>query len=74
MIRACLAQQDRVLCIQGRAGTGKTTVLGALAAIVQNSHGDKIMGCATGGAPAEKLNIEALMATSTIAGLLTRYR
>lgn len=74
MIRACLAQQDRVLCIQGRAGTGKTTVLGALAAIVRDSRGDKILGCATGGAPAEKLGTEALIPTSTIAGLLTRYR
>jgi conjugative relaxase-like TrwC/TraI family protein len=69
MVRAAAASRDRVVCVVGRAGAGKTTALHALARALE-AGGVPVLGAAPSGAAAEKLRDEAGLASTTLHRLL----
>ena len=70
-VRAILLTPDRVVGVQGRAGTGKTTMLGHVRALV----GDRaVIGLAPSTAAARVLARETGMAAETLQRFLARCR
>src|SRR5215211_2363900 len=73
MLRAAASSPDRVVCVVGHAGAGKTTALGALADAFQRD-GFVAIGAAPSGVAAANLGAEAGIPTSTLHRLLAEAR
>ncbi len=65
MLRAVTASPDRVVSVVGRAGTGKTTGLGAVGHAFRN-EGVTMIGCAPTGVAAERLVRESGIPSTTL--------
>jgi conjugative relaxase-like TrwC/TraI family protein len=75
MLRAAASSPDRVVCVVGHAGAGKTTALAALADAFQHD-GFVAIGAAPSGVAAANLGAETGIPTGTLHRLLaeTRHR
>jgi conjugative relaxase-like TrwC/TraI family protein len=71
MLRAVAASGDRVVCVVGLAGSGKTTATRAVAAAFQ-AAGVPVLGAAPSGIAAEKLRDETGIPSTTLHRLLRR--
>jgi AAA domain len=69
MVRAAAASRDRIACVVGRAGAGKTTALHALARTFE-AAAVPVLGAAPSGAAAEKLGDETGLSSTTLHRLL----
>ena len=69
MVRAAATSPDRVVCVVGRAGAGKTTAIHTLAQTF-GAGGIHVLGAAPSGAAAEKLRDETGLASTTLHRLL----
>ena len=69
-VEGVLTSKDRVLGVQGYAGTGKTTMLGAMVDLAPDGH--RFMGLAPSTAATFELN-EAGIESRTLQYFLTRY-
>jgi conjugative relaxase-like TrwC/TraI family protein len=73
MLRAAASSRDRVVCVVGHAGTGKTTALAALADAFQR-EGYVAIGAAPSGVAAANLGAETGIPTGTLHRLLAEAR
>jgi conjugative relaxase-like TrwC/TraI family protein len=73
MLRATASSPDRVVCVAGHAGAGKTTALAALADAFQRD-GCVAIGAAPSGVAAANLGAETGIPTSTLHRLLAEAR
>jgi conjugative relaxase-like TrwC/TraI family protein len=73
VVRATTSSRERVVCVVGRAGAGKTTVLAAVAATFEQD-GFLVLGAAPSGIAAERLAAETGLATGTLHRLLDESR
>ena len=71
MVRKVATSRDRVVCVVGVAGAGKTTAAHALATVFASS-GTDVLGAAPSGVAAEKLQDETGIPSTTIHRLLDR--
>ena len=71
MVRKIAASRDRVVCVVGVAGAGKTTAAHALATAFASS-GTDVVGAAPSGVAAEKLQDETGIPSTTLHRLLER--
>ena len=69
MVRAVAISPDRIVCVVGLAGTGKTTAARAVAEVFQ-SAGVAVIGGAPSGVAAEKLQDETGIPSTTLHRLL----
>lgn len=69
MVRAVALSVDRVVCVVGPAGAGKTTATHALAEVV-NAAGAPVIGAAPSGIAAERLQDETGIPSQTLHRLL----
>ena len=69
-VRVALLSGDRLVGVQGHAGTGKTTMLRELCALADAL----VVGLAPSASAARVLERETGIAASTLQGFLTRYR
>jgi AAA domain len=67
MVRAAATDRDRVVCVVGRAGAGKTTALHALAQTFE-AAAIPVLAAAPSGAAAEKLGDETGLSSKTLPG------
>jgi conjugative relaxase-like TrwC/TraI family protein len=73
MVHAAASSRDRVVCVVGHAGAGKTTALAALADAYQRD-GHVVIGAAPSGVAAENLAAETGIPTGTLHRLLVEAR
>ncbi|MEO5575117.1 MAG: MobF family relaxase [Gaiellaceae bacterium] len=73
MVRAVLTSPDRVVCVVGPAGAGKTTATHALAEAF-NAAGAPVLGAAPSGIAAERLQDETGIPSRTLHRLLADAR
>jgi conjugative relaxase-like TrwC/TraI family protein len=73
MLQAAASSPDRVVCVVGHAGAGKTTALAALADAYQRD-GHVAIGAAPSGVAAENLAFETGIPTGTLHRLLAETR
>lgn len=69
MVRKAAGSNDRVVCVVGVAGAGKTTAAYALA-VAFSGNGVRVIGAAPSGVAAEKLQDEAGIPSTTLHRLL----
>jgi conjugative relaxase-like TrwC/TraI family protein len=65
MITAAAGSADRVVCVVGHAGAGKTTALRALHGVLAQA-GIRTLGAAPSGVAAEKLELETAIPSNTL--------
>ncbi len=70
-VRMLLLPGDRLVGVQGHAGTGKTTML---TKVVRQAGADRVVGLAPSSSAALTLGKETGLPTRTLQWLLTRYR
>jgi ATP-dependent exoDNAse (exonuclease V) alpha subunit len=73
MLRAAATSPERVVCVVGHAGAGKTTALAALADAYQRD-GYTVVGAAPSGVAAANLAAETAIPSGTLHRLLTEAR
>jgi len=71
-VKTILAANDRVIGVQGYAGTGKTTMLKRLRVLAQ-SHGHRVVGLAPSASAAHTLERESGIASETLQRFLARH-
>jgi conjugative relaxase-like TrwC/TraI family protein len=69
MLRAVAASRDRLVCVVGLAGAGKTTATRALRSVFEAS-GVRVVGAAPSGVAAQQLEDETGIASTTLQRLL----
>ena len=70
-VKLILSEKDRVVGVQGFAGTGKTTMLNRARALLEK-RGFEVRGLAPSASAARTLNAEAGIASETLQGFLAR--
>ena len=70
-VKLILCQKDRVVGVQGYAGTGKTTMLNRARALLEK-RGFEVRGLAPSASAARTLDAEAGIASETLQGFLAR--
>ena len=70
-VRLILSEKDRVVGVQGYAGTGKTTMLNRARALLEK-RGFEVRGLAASASAARTLDAEAGIASETLQGFLAR--
>ena len=70
-VKLILSGKDRVVGVQGYAGTGKTTMLNRARALLEK-RGFEVMGLAPSASAARTLDAEAGIASETLQGFLAR--
>ena len=73
MVRHVASSPNRVVCVVGRAGAGKTTALAAIAEIFRR-EGVPVLGAAPSGVAADALAAEAGIAAGTLHRLLAETK
>ena len=71
-VKTILAARDRVIGVQGYAGTGKTTMLKRLRALAE-SRGHRVAGLAPSASAAQTLEQESGIASETLQRFLARH-
>ena len=71
-VKTILAAKDRVLGVQGYAGTGKTTMLKRLRVLAE-SRGHRVVGLAPSASAAQTLEQESGIASETLQRFLARH-
>ena len=71
-VKTVLASKDRVVGVQGYAGTGKTTMLNRLRALAEH-RGYEVMGLAPSASTARTLEAESGIASETLQRFLARH-
>ena len=71
-VKTVLAAKDRVIGVQGYAGTGKTTMLKRLRALAE-SRGHRVVGLAPSASAARTLEQESGIASETLQRFLARH-
>ena len=71
-VKGILASKDRVVGVQGYAGTGKTTMLGRMRALAE-SRDYRVMGLAPSASAARTLEAESGIASETLQRFLMRH-
>ena len=71
-VKLVLTEKDRVVGVQGYAGTGKTTMLNRTRALLEK-RGFEVQGLAPSASAARTLNIEASIKSETLQRFLARH-